>query len=186
MFPMAMMMIRNTPSLPASPLTGQGQGINVSNGTPPSPTHAGGASDSPQVALNRVGDWFGSWTKSLSDRSVELSYAIIAANWAVFGSADKVLSSPYARVSIGLTVLFLGLNLGLTRLIGELLRRRYSYAEGDSARWAREFEFSRGKDDPWPSTGMIDGTARILREVRTWIPLISGGALLLGIWFPSR
>jgi hypothetical protein len=119
----------------------------------------------------------------LSDRSVELSYAIIGANWVVFGSAGSLLSSSYAKVSIGFTVIFLGLNLALTRLVAELLRRQYAYAEGNPARWRNEFETNRGKDCSWPSTDTIDGISRALREARTWLPLIAGGALLLGILF---
>jgi len=143
-----------------------------------------GSYENPRAALKAVEAWWNSRTKALATRSVELSYGIIGANWAVFGSTGKLLSSPYAKISIGLTVVFLGLNLALTRVSAGLLRRRYSYAEGDPARWAREFEQNKGKDVPWPSTAAIDTIGAILREFRTWLPLIAGGALLLGILLP--
>lgn len=140
-----------------------------------------GSYKDPQAALQAVGAWFDSWTRQLSDRSIELSYAIIGANWAVFGSTGKLLSSPYAKVSIAASVLFLGLNLGLTSLIASRLRDRFAYAEDNPVRWKGEFEKSKGKNSPWPSTKGIDNTASILRLVRTWLPLIAGGSLLLGI-----
>jgi hypothetical protein len=141
-----------------------------------------GAYANPEAALTAVGDWYNAWTKALSDRSVELSYAVIAANWAVFGSRDRILSSPCAKLSIGLVVAFLGLNLLLTRLIAELTRKQYAYAESDLTRWQGEFERSRGKAVPWPSTRIIDGAGRLLREARTWLPLAAGVAFVLAFF----
>lgn len=160
----------------------------MSSETPPVslPPPSEGSYKDPQAALQAVGAWFDSWTKQLSDRSIELSYAIIGANWAVFGSTGKLLSSPYAKVSIVVSIFFLGLNLGLTSLIATLLRSRYAYAEDYSALWREEFESSKGKHCPWPSTKAIDNTASILRMARTWLPLIAGGSLLLGILTSSR
>lgn len=148
---------------------------------PPSIASFEGSYSSPDAALKAVEGWYNSRTRALAARSVELSYAIIGANWAVFGSTGKLLSSPYAKISIGLTVIFLGLNLGLPRLSAHLLRERYSYAESNPARWAQEFQANKGQAVPWPSTEAIDNVARILWEARTWMPLIAGGSLLLGI-----
>lgn len=155
----------------------------MTDSIPPSlpTTPVEGSYESPRAALNSVQAWYNARTTALSERSVELSYAIIGANWAVFGSAGKILSSPYAKLSIGLILLFLALNLSLTRLLVELLRKRYFYAEGNPSRWAQEFEQNKGKAVAWPSTNMIDGIARALREVRTWFPLLAGGTLLVGI-----
>lgn len=149
--------------------------------TPPS----GGGYETPQEALKSVASWFGSWTQALSERSVELSYALVAANWAVFGSKDKLLASSCAKLSLGLVVVFLGVNLILTRIMAEVLRRRFSYAEADPTRWVEEFERTKGTPDPWPSTTAIDGVARLLREARTWLPLGAGIAFLFAVFLGS-
>ncbi len=148
---------------------------------PDSPRDArtGGAYADPQDALRFLGKRFDSWSLALSDRSLQLSYALVAANWAVFGSQDKILDSTFAKISLGLIVLYLALNLLLTRFIVWLLRRRFAYAEDDHVRWEAEYHEAIGKNDPWPSTKAIDGTSRVLREIRTWVPIGAGIAFII-------
>ena len=42
-------------------------------------------------ALEKLQDDFVYWSSMLSSRSVEMSYALIAANWAVHGSMQNIL-----------------------------------------------------------------------------------------------
>src|SRR5688572_17386289 len=120
-------------------------------------SRSGGGYESPQAGLTAVAQWFGNWTQKLADSSLQLSYALIAANWAVFGSVDQVLRNLWSRASLFLVIAFLGVNLLATFIISELLRRQYSAAEKDPARWEDLFRRTKGRDHPWPSTSTIDG-----------------------------
>src|SRR5947209_1299855 len=63
---------------------------------PSAPVNAvvsGALYQSPGEALKAVREDYLYWTEKLTDTSLQLSYAVIAANWAVFGSVDKLLSN---------------------------------------------------------------------------------------------
>jgi hypothetical protein len=130
-------------------------------------------------ALESLRDWYTTWNGRLADRSVEVSYALIGANWAVFGSRDQLLDEPMAKISLVLVVTFLGLNLALTRIGTQMLQRRYYYAESNSSRWDEEYQEALGTRTPWPSTRAIDGVGQLLREIRTWMPLAAGVFFLI-------
>jgi hypothetical protein len=144
-------------------------------------TSLGGGYASAQDALKAVNSSFNNWTQALSDRSVQLSYALVAANWAVFSSANRLLANTWAVTSLAIVVAFLVLNLVITRIVAEKLRARYDYAEDNAERWEKEFAEKRGKADPWPFTSGIDAWARALRELRTWLPLLAGGAFFVAV-----
>jgi hypothetical protein len=175
---------------PASPPSAPPSSPPQSPPTPPAPPSpaglptpvAGGGYDNPGEALKAVGGWFGSWSQRLADTSVQLGYALVGANWAVFGAVDKLLGNPAARLSLVFVLAFFAANLTLTRIVTELLRKRYSWAERHPTEWARDFERTRGIDDPWPSTATIDTLGWLLREIRTWLPLASGAAFLAALF----
>jgi hypothetical protein len=129
-------------------------------------------------ALNKVQEDFLYWTEKLTDNSFNLSLAVIGANWAVFGTVDKVMQNLYARASIAIVLIGLGINLIGTKLMSEQHRARVEYAEADPARWEREFKETHGRNDPWPYTKKIETLGRRLRFAKTWLPIL-GGALFL-------
>lgn len=135
----------------------------------------------PAEGLQAVGRWFDAWSRALSDRSVQLAYALVAANWAIFGSRDEIMNSSLAKLSISFALLFLALNLVISRVLVERLRSRFVFAESHPRKWEEEFMNSIGESTPWPSTRAIDRLARTLREVRTWVPLTSGLFFLIAV-----
>jgi hypothetical protein len=58
----------------------------------------------PNDALKAVREDYLYWTGKLTDTSWQLSYAIIAANWAVFGSVDKLLGNLWSKLSVSLVI----------------------------------------------------------------------------------
>jgi hypothetical protein len=62
-------------------------------------------------ALKVVHDDYLYWTGKLTDTSLQLGYAIIAANWAVFGSVDKILKNPWSKLSVALVIIGLDLSV---------------------------------------------------------------------------
>lgn len=134
--------------------------------------------ESPSEALEAVRSDFLYWSEKLTDTSLQLSFAVIAANWAVFGSVDRVLGNAWAKYSLFLVLLSLGISLAGSKLMSEMHRSRYEHAEGDPERWKKEFRDVMGKRDPWPFTHGIEFLGRVLRECKTWLPL-AGGLLFL-------
>lgn len=137
--------------------------------------------ESPKDALQAVRVDFLYWTGWLTDTSFQLSCAVIAANWAVFGSADKLLTSFWSNLSVGIVFVSLGLNVLGGKWLGELHRARIEYAETNAERWRDEFQKTAGKRDPWPFTGKIENVARASREAKTWLPILAGLSFLVAL-----
>ena len=56
-------------------------------------------------------DTYIDWTRKLSESSFQLSLAIIGANWAAFGTVDKILSNVWAKFSLIVVIADLAINL---------------------------------------------------------------------------
>ena len=113
---------------------------------------------------------------------MQVSFALVAASWAAYGSVDQLHANPWARLSLVLVLAFFALNLVFTSWVTQLLHKQYCAAENDPKAWSEAFERSKGKVDPRPSTHSIDDLSKVLRAVRTFVPLTSGAAFLLALF----
>jgi hypothetical protein len=126
---------------------------------------------SPSDGLKSVQNDFLYWTGKLTDSSFELSIALVAANWAAFGSVDKILNNTLAKMSLAVVMLCLLLALLGAKWMSELHRKRVIYASSDTKRWQQECSESLGRPrDPWPFTTKIERLGRTLREIKVWLP----------------
>ena len=137
--------------------------------------------ESPSEALKVVREDYLYWTGKLTDTSLQLSYAVIAANWAVFGSVDKLLSNFWSQLSMALVIFALLLSVFGAKWMGELHIKQVDHAESDLSRWEAEFRVNAGKRDPWPFTKGIENLGRVMREVKVWLPLLAGIAFLIAL-----
>ena len=137
----------------------------------------------PAAALEAVHGDFVYWSEKLTDTSLQLSFAVIAANWAVFGSVNRVLGNGWAKYSLFLVLLSLGISLAGSKFMSEMHRECYEYAESDLDRWKSEFDDSIGKRIAWPFTKTIERLGRVLRECKTWLPIGGGVLFLLALIF---
>jgi hypothetical protein len=96
--------------------------------------------------LKSIRDDFSYWTGKVTETSFALSLAVIGANWAVFGSVNKLLNNICAELSIAVVILSLGISLLGYWYLGGKLRERIAYAEQDAARWRGEFTENDGKE----------------------------------------
>jgi hypothetical protein len=149
----------------------------------PVKTSTGNLYESPTEALKAVRDDYLYWTGRLTDTSLQLSFAVIAANWAAFGSVDAILTSSWAKLSIVLVVLSLGMSVVVAHWMGTLHFKRIVYAESDSDRWKQEYSVAAGKRDPWPFTSTIEQLGRVQRRFKTWLPVGAGISFLIGLLF---
>lgn len=140
--------------------------------------------ETPAAALKAVHERFYYWSSKLTDSSYTLSLAVIGANWAVFGSLDKILQNAWSQWSVATVILALGVNLLGIKWLSEAHAEQVRYGESHHEEWSKRFKETAGADDFWPYTRSIAVTARRLRSARTWLPLL-GGALFLIALFTS-
>jgi hypothetical protein len=145
-----------------------------------------GLYSSAQDAVKSLKDDYFYWTGKVTESSFALSLAVIGANWAVFGSVNKLLSNFWAELSVATVILNLVISLLGNAWLGRLLRQRITYAEQDPKRWQAEFIKNQGKSTPWPSTQDIDTWAGGFRLAKIWLPALGGGFFLLALVIPPK
>jgi hypothetical protein len=141
-----------------------------------------GLYSSPQKAVESLREDYFYWTGKLTESSFALSLAVIGANWAVFGSVDKILNNIWAEFSITAVILSLVVSLIGNGWLGRLLRQRIAYAEQDQARWRKEFDENAGKSTPWPSTQKIDCWTGVFRFTKILLPVTGGAFFLIALF----
>lgn len=156
---------------------------------PPGPVSAGGEPAARRGALYRdstealqfVREDFNYWTGRLTDTSFQLSLGVLAANWAVFGSVRDLLANGWAKASVTLVIVGLGLNVIGAKVMGELHRKRVEYASENLARWEDECKAALGRSVPWPFTQEIVVVGRVLREVKACLPIVAGLLFVIAV-----
>lgn len=94
---------------------------------------------------------------------------------------ESVLRDPWALWSVILVIVFLGLNLLLTAVMGELHRKRIRYIDSDKNRWESEFESAAGDASPWPYTSGIETLGVVMRWCKTLLPFSAGCLFVVGL-----
>jgi hypothetical protein len=144
-------------------------------------TRFGSASD----ATKELHEQFNDWSAAIPKYGQQVALALIAANWAIYGSRAAILSNPFSKWSIAVAVLYLGVNLAGVSWMTRQFSKRKLYADEDVARWKREYEASIGVETNWPYTAYIDGFGGFMRCVHTFAPLASGALLLISLFWPA-
>jgi hypothetical protein len=134
----------------------------------------------PEEALKKVSSEFEYWTGKLTETSLQMCYALIGANWVIFGSVNGILHSQWAKWSLVLVMLALSSNVIGAWILSESLRTRIGYGEAHTAEWAAQFEANRGKDVAWPFTDKIQNTGKYMRWIKAGFTIVSGVLLIIG------
>ena len=138
--------------------------------------------DSASAGLKSIHKDYLYWTGKLTDSSFQLSLALIAGNWAAFGSLQKILNNSWAKSSLALVIVTLALSLLGANLMGRLHHRQVNLASKNPTQWEKEYESAFGHDAPWPSTKTIDVVGLVMREIKTWLPIASGLCFLVALF----
>src|SRR6266446_8039542 len=141
-----------------------------------------GLYETPRAALQSIREDYSYWSGKLTESSFALSLAVIGANWAVFGSVDRIRSNLWSEISLSVVLFSLVVTLFGHWKLGGMLRKRVKYAERDPGRWQKEFTETFGKETPWPFTAAIDRWAVGLRAAKTWLPIFGGAFFLLALF----
>ena len=139
------------------------------------------AYQNPAEGLKKIQTDYEYWTRTLTRGSFELSVALIAANWAVFGTVDHVLNNPWSKGSVFLVVVNVAINLLGALVMSDLLRRQWEKAEAEPDDWRSEWKAAAHTDKPWPFTTSIQCLGKILRWCKVLLPLSGGVLFLVGL-----
>jgi hypothetical protein len=163
-------------------IQGQDRDTEMNNGLCPSSDKPSpkGLYASPEDALKKVSSEYEYWSGKLTETSLQMCYALIGANWVVFGSVNGILHSRWAKSSLVLVLLALASNVIGAWLLSESLRDRIGYGEGHGEDWVREFKEAEGKNVAWPFTDAIQNTGKWMRWIKATFTLASGITLIIG------
>jgi hypothetical protein len=134
----------------------------------------------PADALKAVITDFHYWTGRLTETSAQMSYAVIAANWIVFGSINVILSNICAKLSLLCVLLSLATSVIGTWILCEGHKSQANYGDCDPVRWESEFQKLANTKSEWPFTGLIVCTASWTRHLKALFALAGGVFLVLG------
>jgi len=121
------------------------------------------------------------WSQNLSSQSIQASYAIIAANWAIHGSSQMIMKNIWAQASILTVLVFFGINLITNLTMTEWYLKRYNHAEKNPEEWEREFRDWELNRTAWPWTKRIENMGSFIRRVRVIYPLFASGLFILSL-----
>jgi hypothetical protein len=134
-------------------------------------------------ATKEIHERYNVWSSGLSSHSLQATYAIIAANWAVHGStAGEIISNKCALLSIIIAVGFLGFNICLTSWLTENLKDRLNFINADNDRWAKEFGNPENIKGPWPYTKTANTLSFILHKLRLLAPVTAAGFFIASLF----
>jgi hypothetical protein len=139
-----------------------------------------GVHETPQKALEAVGSEFNHWSGKLTENSLQMCYALIGANWVVYGSVGNILQSEWAKLSLLMVILTLAINVIGSWYFSESLRRRFEWAESHSTQWEKEFQDAVGARTAFPFIEAHEKIGFWLRQVKGLLPLVSGAFLIVG------
>lgn len=139
-----------------------------------------GIYDSAEDAVKEIAGAFNYWSEQVTSTSVQMCYAVIGANWVVFGSVGHILQNPWAIASLIVVLLALTFNMISSLGFAEWMRRRFNWADQHRDAWQKQFEKEKGKHSQWPYSKQIDNTSIVLRYVKVLLPLAGGTLLIVG------
>src|SRR5215467_8181366 len=157
-----------------------GDALNPEPATASSELSKKGVHETPQKALDAVGSEFNYWTGKLTEHSLQMCYALIGANWVVYGSVGQILRSQWAKMSLLIVILTLAINVIGAWYLSESLRKRFEWAESHTPAWEKEFQAAVGARVAFPFTDAHEKAGFWLRQVKGLFPLISGAFLIIG------
>ncbi len=135
-------------------------------------------------AAKELQEGFNDWSSILTKHSIEATLATIAANWAVHGNAQTILSNVWSKWSLAIAIGFLGINLLGSGWMTYLYNQRRRYADDNQDRWETEFQEAGKitKSTPWPYTDLIQGLGSVTRFLKVTVPMIAALLFIVSLF----
>ena len=121
------------------------------------------------------------WSDRLQNAGLQLNAAIIAANWALWGSLNALAENFWALVSLGTVGLGLFLDLVGSMWLSSLNFHRICTAEKNKIKWQNDAKAAWDNDNryhPFPFTRTNQILGFVLRGLKVLLPTIRMLALL--------
>lgn len=133
-------------------------------------------------ALKDLDDAYNYWSGKITETSTSFALGLIAANWAVFGSAG-LKADLLPRLSVFCALLLLLLGLIQAERMAKYHDDQHEFAETKPEKWKEQFEAAKANSqaNPWPYTNKIECWGVWGRRWKTWLPII--GCILFLVSF---
>lgn len=125
---------------------------------------------------------YNAWTSGLAKHALQVTFALIGANWALYGTQAGILSNGWATASLFIAVGYLVLQLGLMLTMAIWHFCQHEYAEANRSRWEEEFNAAADTKSDWPYTKSIIRLGKFTPWLNLCAPALSG-VLLFGSAF---
>ena len=129
-------------------------------------------------ALKEVHESYEYWSGKFNETSLKMCYALIAANWIVFGSVNGILGSQLARWSLLMPMLAIGADVAGSWWLSHSLNRQAQYGESHGKEWEERFKRAAGTNDPFPFTGGQQNAGGIIRGFKA-LAILAGSVLFV-------
>jgi hypothetical protein len=139
-----------------------------------------GTYETSKDALAEISDAFNYWSEQITATSLQMCYALIGANWVIFGSVGNILHNRYAMLSLLLVMAAVAFNLLSSYVLAEYLRTRFDYGASHQDLWEKEFQKEKSKATTWPYAKWMEGATIAIRLIKVILPLASGVSLIAG------
>lgn len=126
---------------------------------------------------------YNAWTSGLAKHALQVGFALIGANWALYGTQAGILSNGWATASLFVAIGYLVLQLVLMQLMCMLHKRQHDYAEHDRDRWANEYDAAANTKSDWPFTRSIIRLGKVMTWLNVCAPVLSGALLFASVFF---
>lgn len=143
-------------------------------------TRKSGLFENADVALKAVHESYGYWSGKFNETSLKMCYALIAANWMVFGSVNGILSSQLAKWSLLMPMLAIGTDVAGSWWLGYSLNKQAQYGEANGKDWGEKFKNAAGTDDPFPFTAAQQNAGAVIRAVKALAILAASILFVIG------
>lgn len=125
---------------------------------------------------------FGDWSSGQAKYALQLTFALMAANWALHGTTTAILDNRWATWSMVAAIAYLAVFHGLMSWLVRLSRRQHRYADADKRRWASEFAANAGAQSDWPYTPWMERVGTFMYWAHLVGPLLCGALLLCSVY----
>ena len=146
--------------------------------TLPDPAPKSGFFENADAALKDVRESYGYWSGKFNETSLKMSYALIAANWMIFGSVNGILSNQLAKWSLLMPMLAIGSDVAGSWWLGYSLNKQAQYGESHGAEWEEKFKKAAGTNDPFPFTAVQQHAGGVIRAVKA-LAILAGSVLFV-------
>lgn len=126
-----------------------------------------------------LGSKYDYWTAKVGDLSFQASFALVAANWAVF--APNIKSSVLSVLSVLIAVLAAVVSLIGAARLAKLHYEQFYSAENDREKWQQGWAASERSKSQWPFNEDIINAGATLGVARVWLPIASAVLFALAI-----